>query len=439
MKPAFFVLIIIFLFLTACQPAEPTPPSTAEPGTLFVDPNVDLGSISPYVYGTNHGIWTAVPLGMLPTAQDAGMKVLRWPGGNWGDRNKIQNFQVDQFIDFCKQMGAIPTISVNLRDGTPEQAAELVHYTNIEKGYGVKYWSIGNEPTLYEDELEETYDTEIYNPQWREFAEAMRAVDPDILLMGPELHQWGTSLENTLKDSSGRDWMIEFLKANGDMVDVVTVHRYPLWKPPSEHVTIPEMRENTYEWDDMVIYLRSLIEEYTGRDLPIAFTEVNSDPSPKFRGEATPDSFYNAIWYADILGQMITEDVFMVNHFMLSNRTSGHGLIAGNEIRPTYYTFLMYKHFGSQQVYASSGVPDVNVYAAQREDGTLTIMVVNLLDTEQRVPLKIEGKTPIEAQVWLLDSTHNAEDLGEQLFGADGTLNLPPQSVTLYMIEEIEK
>jgi hypothetical protein len=185
-----------------------------------------------------------------------------------------------------------------------------------------------------------------------------------------------------------------------------------------------------------VIYLRGLIEKYTGRDLPIAFTEVNSDPSTKFRGEATPDSFYNAIWYADILGQMISEDVFMVNHFMLSNRRSGHGLIAGSEIRPTYYVFLMYKHFGHQQVYASSGVPDVNVYAATREDGTLTIMVVNLLDTEQNIPLKIEEKTPTEVQVWLLDANHYAEDLGQQSLGIDGTLTIPSQSVTLYILDK---
>jgi hypothetical protein len=43
-------------------------------------------------------------------------------------------------------------------------------------------------------------------------AEAMKAVDPTIKLMGPELHQWGASLNTTLKDSSGRDWMVEFLK-----------------------------------------------------------------------------------------------------------------------------------------------------------------------------------------------------------------------------------
>jgi hypothetical protein len=282
--------------------------------------------------------------------------------------------------------------------------------------------------------LDETYDTEIYNKEWREFAESMKAVDPNILLMGPELHQWGTSLENTLKDSSGRDWMTEFLKANGDLVDIVTVHRYPFYSASGAKTPISELRENTNEWPAMSTYLKSLIQEITGRDLPIAFTEVNTDPTPVMYGEASPDSFFAAIWYADVLGKMMDEKAFMINHWILSQRSSGHGLISSYQIRPTYYTFLMYKQFGLKQVYASSGVPDVNVYAATREDGKLTVMMVNLLDTEQRLPMQVEGITTTEAQVWLLDSSHNAEDLGQQAIPNDGVVTLPAQSVTLYVI-----
>ena len=231
--------------------------------------------------------------------------------------------------------------------------------------------------------------------------------------------------------------MTEFLKANGDLVDIVTVHRYPFYANSVEKITtIADLRENTKEWPEMATYLRNLIQENTGRSLPIAFTEVNTDPSPVIKGEATPDSFFAAIWYADVLGKMVDEKAFMINHWVLAQRRSGHGLFYGLEIRPTYYTFQMYKHFGLQQVYASSGVPDVNVYASLREDGALTVMVVNLLDTEQRVPLQIEGGTPDEARVWLLDPSHNAEDAGLQSMPADGMVSLPAQSVTLFIIEK---
>jgi alpha-L-arabinofuranosidase len=56
-------------------------------------------------------------------------------------------------MDFAGKVGATVMFSVRLLDGTPEQAAEMVRYTNIEKEYNVRYWSIGNEPTLYDGEL----------------------------------------------------------------------------------------------------------------------------------------------------------------------------------------------------------------------------------------------------------------------------------------------
>lgn len=441
-------LAIILMFLTACHgvslatpsptPAfTPTPTSipTPVPDILYVDANTSLGEISPYLYGTNYGPMHAITMDMMPYALEAGFTAFRFPGGAWGDETDLRPFQIDQFMDFCKQFGALPTISVRLKNGKPEVAAELVRYTNLDKRYGVVYWSIGNEPTLYEGDLRETYDTVRFNREWRAIAEAMKAVDPTIKLMGPELHQWGVDLQSTPKDSSGRDWMIEFLKANGDLVDVVTVHRYPLWKPSAQMVTPAELRANTQEWDNLVIYLRSLIHELTGRDLPIAFTEVNSDPRSVMLGEATPDTLYNAIWYADVLGRLGRQGVFMVNQWVISQRTTGLGLFMGNTIRPTLYTFYLYKRFGRERIYASSGIPDVNIYAARRDDGALTLMVVNLKDTEQRVPIRLDGISPTQAEVWRLDAEHNAESLGVEPFGKDGTLTLPPWSATLYVLQ----
>jgi len=441
---------IIPVVLTACGnlPSSPTPTPTPAgtatptaiptpvPGVLYVNAALPLGPISPYLYGTNYGPMHAITAEMMPYALEAGFTAFRFPGGAWGDETDLNPFQIDQFMDFCKQFGALPTISVRLKNGKPEVAAELVRYTNIEKRYGVTYWSIGNEPTLYEGDLGETYDTVRFNREWRAIAEAMKAVDPTIKLMGPELHQWGIDLASTPKDSSGRDWMIEFLRANGDLVDVVTVHRYPLWKPAVQQVTPAELRANTQEWDNLVIYLRRLIHELTARDLPIAFTEVNSDPRSVMLGKATPDTLYNAIWYADVLGRLGRQGVFMVNQWVISQRTTGLGLFQGNTIRPTLYTFYLYRRFGNERLYAASGIPDVNIYAAQRADSTLTLMVVNLNDDAREVPLRIDGATPTQAEVWRLDAGHNAENIGSQPLASESTLTLPPWSATLYVISQ---
>ncbi|HTX91303.1 MAG TPA: glycoside hydrolase family 44 protein [Anaerolineales bacterium] len=435
MKRPFILAFAIIILLTACGPAAtPTP----VPEALFVDPGTDLGPISPYLFGTNYGPMHAVVVDKMPLVESAGFTALRFPAGAWTDVMDIQPFQIDAFIAFCKQVGAIPTISVRLLNGSPKVAAELVRYTNIEKKYGVVYWSIGNEPNLYTELHQADYDytTEDLNKDWRPIAEAMKAVDPSIRLMGPELAGWEKDLASTPKDSAGRDWMAEFLKANGDLVSVVTVHRYPMYAPAGQAITVQDLRENTRDWTTQVDYLRTLTKQVTGRDIPIAYTEINSDPSRVSDQIASPDSFYNAVWYADVLGQLMNSHVFMVNQWVLSQRDTGLGLLHGDDVRPTFYVFPMYKNFGSKQVYAASGVADVDVFAAKRKDGALTVMVINLSDGEQRVPLRIKGPAFSQADVWLLDVDHDAENLGLQPFPADGTLILPAQSATLFVFKK---
>jgi hypothetical protein len=62
-------------------------------------------------------------------------------------------------------------------------------------------------------------------------------------------------------------------------------------------------------------------------------------------------------------------------------------------------------------------------------------MVINLSDTERRVPLQVKGIQLKDAEVWLLDATHLSENLGTQTFSDDGTVLLPAQSATLYVIK----
>ena len=301
----------------------------------------------------------------------------------------------------------------------------------------MRYWSIGNEPNLFAGSMGKPYDTDQLNREWRAIAVAMKAVDPTIQLLGPELSQFTGDAASNPKDSQGRDFMTEFLKANGDLTDIVTIHRYPYpigAAASAREATIDEMRANSAEWDRTMPYLRGLIHETTGRDIPIGITEISSYYSPAVGGETTPDSFYNAIWYGDVVGHFINQRAFMANVWVFGSRGGGQGLIFGNELRPTYYVFQMYSHFGNQQVYAASGIPNVSIYA-KREDGTLTLMVINLGDAPQTVPLQVAGMSLSTAATWLFDATHHAEDIGPtDLAGAK--LILPAQSITLFEIAQ---
>lgn len=423
----FFLMLLLLLVSTPLYHGL-----AQETDGLQVDVSQSLGPINPYVYGSNTGPWAVVPVDLWPQANSAGITFLRFPAGNWGDRNDITTRQLDDFIKLCQRMGADPSVSVRLHNGTPEAAAELVRYANIEKGYDIRYWSIGNEPNLFGDD----YDTERHAREWRAIAEAMLAVDPTITLLGPEISQYPPDFASTPKDVNGRDWMTEFLTANGDLVDIVTVHRYP-FPQGQDAATIDGLRQNSAEWEQIIPNLRALILKIIGEERPVGVTEVSSHWSNAFGGEATPDSFYNAIWWADVLGRMIRQQVDLIAQWALQTPTAygSQGLLAEFEVRPTYYVYLLYQQFGTELLQASSTTADVSIYAAKREDGTLTLMVINMADEAVTTPLTLTGFTPAgEAEVWRLDAEHNAELVGTEAIGE--TLTLPAQSVTLYLLAE---
>ncbi|MEX2162037.1 MAG: hypothetical protein WD751_08995 [Anaerolineales bacterium] len=365
----------------------------------------------------------------MPLAVEGGINFLRFPGGDWGDDNDITHLQLDNFISLARQLGAEPSISVRLRGGTPEMAADLVRYANVEKGYAVKYWSIGNEPALYGD-----YDTLRYNLEWRDMALAMLAVDEDILLIGPEITQYrGDPLLDPM-DANGKLWMDEFLRANGDLVDVVSVHRYPFPETmASGPASIDELRVNSAEWDVILPQLKSLICAETGRSIPLAVTEFNSHWNAVTSGEATPDSHFNAIWLADVLGRMIQHDVSIVNQFALQSASDngGWGLFSRVEPRPSYYVFLMYQHLGTELVSGNSGVELVSVYPTLTRDGRLSILIVNLDSQEHEIPLIIEHAKAGEAQHWLFDESHQAESMGIVDIDSGGSFLAPPTSMSV--------
>ncbi len=117
----------------------------------------------------------------------------------------------DEFVRFCRNVGASPFINVNFesdgrerwafpdfmkgdRRGFAEEAAEWVDYCNNpdnklrnangEKPFNVKLWQIGNE-TSY---IKNGFDAVTTAKKTAEFAKAMLKADPGIKLMG-----WGDS------------------------------------------------------------------------------------------------------------------------------------------------------------------------------------------------------------------------------------------------------
>ncbi len=435
---------LVVMILSSCAPAQGSQVDEIQPpevpyNTCLIDSTLKLGKINPLVFGVNHGPWAVVTEKTAPLVKESGISMIRFPGGNWGDENNLQPYHIDQFVALASQMGAEVSINVRLLGGTPELAAELVRYANLEKDYKIRYWAIGNEPTLYATGRgAPDYGVMQFNQEWREIAQAMRAVDDSISLIGPELHQFGPSLESTPKGPNGLDWMTEFLKANGDLVDFVSIHRYPFPQSPGGSAAAKDdLLAASQEWDEIIQYLRGLIIETTGEDLPIAVTEVNSHWSNAIGGEATPDSFMNAIWWADALGRMIANQVAVVNYFSLQSNNSigGYGLLGRSEPRPTYYVYKMYQEFGKALVFSGCGDPELRIYAGLDESGGLSAIFINMSEESISHTLTLEGGDFKLISVHRLDEQNLFYTLTLEGFKSFDSLLFPAYSITRLKFE----
>lgn len=464
-RPLSRFLFLIFLFtfsLYACQnklPATNTqsPPVTsartatpvaAPPGVLWVDTSSNLGEISKYVLGANHGPWSELGAGNLKPATDLGITFLRWPGGNWGDQNDFTQIQFNTYMGIARNMtGAEPSITVRLLGSTPEKAADIVRKANIEKGAGIKYWNIGNEPDLYIISNPE-WTPEYFAKRWREFATAMKAVDPNIILYGPDISDFvgdpGKFDPRELIYRNGKkleytkiDYLTEFLKVNSDLVDIVTIHRYPFPLRPTDNLpSWEQLRDNTSQWDRILPNLRRVIKVTTGKDYPMGVTEFNSNASNVAGGKTSPDSFYNSLWLADVLGRMIREKPEILAYWILKSPTAGHGLMDSYNLRPTYYIYQLYKNFSGHLLDASSDTPYVSIFASRKDDGSIALILVNLNDSSVKKPLQLKDGDHLTIQnAYLFDSSHKADSIQQPAFTNGSEITLPAESVTLYILK----
>ncbi|MGB3799159.1 MAG: hypothetical protein WA952_05045, partial [Lewinella sp.] len=129
---------------------------------------------------------------------------LEWPFNDdrfWdieADTWANDNYNFDDFMADCLSTGAEPVISVAFdgmykpptefntatltRDQALEMAVEWVRYANVTHDYGIKYWLLGNETWNGTTYAGAEPDWSVYGKDVAEFAEAMKAVDPDILI-----------------------------------------------------------------------------------------------------------------------------------------------------------------------------------------------------------------------------------------------------------------
>jgi alpha-N-arabinofuranosidase len=186
--------------------------------------------------------------------RELGVPIVRYPGGNfvsgynWLDGvgpkaqrptvldrawNSLETnqFGTNEFIDWCRLVGAEPLLGMNFGTGTAEQAVDYVEYCNVDRGtkwsdlrrahgyaqpHNVRSWCLGNEMDgpwqIGQLQARE------YGRKARDAARQMRGIDARLQLIA--CGSSGTNMPTYLV------WDREVLEECYDQVDGISLHAY---------------------------------------------------------------------------------------------------------------------------------------------------------------------------------------------------------------------
>lgn len=402
---------------------------------IFADQRVR--SIPDTLFGANvewiqdaQGMWSVEERHFKPGAvglsRDLNVSLLRYPGGvfsdfyNWRDGVGPQDQRpvrahypngpssalrvgTLEIADFANEIGAELMLTANAGTGTAEEAADWVHFANVEHRLGVRHWEIGNELYMRDDLSGAHMSADQYAKQFLRFADAMRRADPTIRIGGIGGLNYGRYrfiaddrwTEKLLRKAAPQMDYLAIHNAYApvvigvnDSVDPVAVYRAMLAAPVAIEKNLADVS--------------SLIRRYEipGRPIDIAVTEwgpfFHVDPASPWVDHVK--TMGSALFVASTMNAFLrTPKVRIANFFKLSDY-GFMGWIGQRQNRfiqtAPYKAFAMYrKHLGRNLVSttvdgptfdapglgvvkAAKGVPYLDAVATLDGD-RLTVVVVN--------------------------------------------------------------
>ncbi len=453
---------------------------------IDVDATQVVRTVDPQLAGINAAIWDSSfeSQTTISLLEAMGARMLRFPGGSlsdeyhWETNTTLNNTwtwatSFDDFASIVKAAHGEAIITVNYGTGTADEAARWVEYSNITKGYGFKYWEIGNENygTWETDEHPVRHDPFTYANEAKDYLAKMKAVDPTIEV-GVVVTTGEDSFTNNrshpaTNPRTGRvhnGWtpvLLATLKSLNAIPDFVIYHRYEQ-NPGNE--SDARLLQSAATWKNDALDLRQQLTDYLGSDgdrIEIISTENNSvsfDPGKQ------STSLVNGLFFADSFGNILQTEFNMFvwwdfgNGYVLEKNNSpslygwrqygDYGVTSvDDEPYPTYYAFKLLSHFAAPSdsvIEATSQSSLLAVYAAKKIDGRLSLMLINKNPTEE-ITARINitgfassgsavvysyGKTQDEAARTL----NGSPDIAQTIFngaGADFDYTVPPYSMTV--------
>jgi hypothetical protein len=206
----------------------------------YADINTDLSSagvLDPFVSAMGTAGVTAVRYASGYGGITAGVTA---PNMNVATQNNLDNFMsrvaspLGLHVGYTVNYGTNPS-ACNAGGSPTANGADLVHYANVEKHYGIKYWEIGNEEYSGNSETDfhpGAYTGASYNNYEPAFYADMKAQDGTI--------QIGIPVTGTSDYAYDSVWTLPVLA--GASYDDVVFHNYPMNDPISDGDTLYQDR-----------------------------------------------------------------------------------------------------------------------------------------------------------------------------------------------------
>jgi hypothetical protein len=406
----------------------------------------------------------------------AGVRQLRFPGGSGADEYHWKthtygdgsgwipsNTDFDHFMATAKRVGAQAILTANYGSGTPKEAADWVKYANVDKGYGVKYWEIGNEVygnghygdgKGWETDTHADKSPKAYAKNLVAYSKAMKAVDPKVKI-GAVLTTPGFWPDAEKAPGDTADWNNTVLSIAGHSIDFVIVHWYPGGTTTADLLNTPSRIAGVRS------SLRSLIAKYAGSNaasVEIAVTETDAVGSPALTSQAA------ALFAPDTYMTWFEQGATHVDWWNLHNGTDqapttvhgetdyqdggilSAGTCAGGKCEPrrdtpfpTYWgirSLTALAKPGDTMVKSSSRNSSVTVHAVRNSTGGLNVMLINKSpQNAAQVSLSYAGFTPAAGAVTTVSYAKGDTALTTAKRGTAAAQTLPPYSITTLQLK----
>jgi hypothetical protein len=364
------------------------------------------------------------------------------------------------------------------------QQAWVQHFVNTfgasTSANGVRYYILDNEPSLWHSTHRDVHPSpSTYQEMYDKivaYATAIRAVDPNAKIVGPEEWSWWAMYFSGLDQANGWSaansdynthnkmyyypWLLQQLYAykqqmGTQLLDVLTVHCYNALPDGGDDSLSGQQarnRETRILWDpafqdpswygdigingrvlNWIPTLKAMVNQYHP-GLQIGCTEYNWGDEANLNGATTQ---------ADVLGIYGRDGFDLATRWTVAKNTN----TTPTTYYVTYLASLIYRNYdGNNSTFGDTSVSstvanadNLSAFAATRgADGALTVMVINKQQGSTPVTVNLANfSTTRTAQAWQVNSksqTAIARLADVAVSNNAITTTVPSQSITLFVI-----